>query len=281
MDMTKTFRVLCFGCVVVVLLLFCGCDSSQRSEGNPLCPGSRNLTQALAVISANQNIKPIKASGRCKISWFEDGKIKDETPNVRLRFVPPYNIYFAGSILGQESFRLGLNDNQFWYRVKPTSEFYYGDRLNAYKCRDNELINPATLLEAIGIVSVDNTWKFTKTPVEDVLTKVSENGRPVKKIFVNQCSGRIVRVQYFDKTGSPVMTLLLGDYVTTDGLTVPSKIDMMSHDTDGISLEIDLRGVSLFEPTAKQLNGKLFRMPSMDGYEKVYELNNRCKFVRK
>ena len=265
----------------IVLIGFSGCDGSLKSGDDSLCAGSKNARQVLAAISANQNIRPVSASGRCKISWFEKGRVKSETPDVRLRFVPPYNIYFAGTILGQESFRLGLNDEQFWYRMKPIGEYYYGSRLDAHKCKGSQLINPATLLEAIGIVSADESWKFTKTPVEDILTKVGDNGKPLKKIFVDKCSSHIVRVQYFDKAGKPLMTTVLGDYVTEDGLTVPSSIDMLSHKTDGMSLEIDLKGVKLFEPTPKQLNGKLFKMPSMDGFDKIYEMNDDCRFIRK
>ena len=234
----------------------------------------------MAVIDANQNIKPISASGKCTITWYEKNKKRTEAPDIQLRFVPPYNVYFAGSILGQESFRVGLNDNQFWYRVKPTSQFYYGGRIYAQRCRNNHLINPATLLEALGIVSVDDSWEFSKGHYEDILTKKNDKGKPVKKIYINQCSYRISRVEYYEDGDMPLVTTVLGDYTETDGLTVPTQIDIMSHDLDGVSVEIRLRGVKLFEPTSTQLNGKLFKMPSMDGYENIYKLTDNCTFVR-
>lgn len=266
--------------VVSIAVFFCGCDTVQTRKPDGRCVGSENITQALAAIDANQNIRPVQASGRCTITLYEKGDKRSETPDVQLRFVPPYNIYFGGTILMQESFRLGLNDSQFWYRVKPMSEFYYGDRIYAQRCRDDELINPATLLEAMGIVSVDKTWEFKKGNYEDILTKNNDKGRPVKKIYVNHCSGLIGRIEYYDKSDIPDVTMVLGGYTFDDGLTVPTKIDIISRDLDGISLEIRFASVKLFEPTAAQLNGKLFKMPSKDGYEKIYKLDDDCRFIR-
>lgn len=277
-------------CVAVIVLtsLLNGCTSEalDPSYRQFRCKGNVHLA-LLSIMQHNATITPVRAVGRAKFTWYEDhDKTDEETTDLVLRFVPPDRLFVRCDVLGQEIVRLGCNPQQFWFRVKPkeVSSFWYGAKENIEKCRINLRLNPYDFIEALGMISTDGDWTLDNRDSYDVLTKHDAVGTMIKRISID-CDGYLPRkIEYFDAGGQLTAVLELSDYTSiTNTHVVPRRIAISYYDGDMLNstADITLRNVRLFEPSQKQLQGKLFSRPDPTGYENIYELTEQCTFDRR
>ena len=265
-----------------VLLTLAGCQGPQRpATPESRCPGKITLYEAAAALEQQrQQLVPLQASARCVMQWSDmDNKTRRESFDAQVRFVPPDKMFFRGDKFGEV--RFGTNDTEFWLRIKAELDTYwYGTRDRAQNCSHVLLMNPANLAEALGMIEIDTQWELFHRDGRDWLT-LREQGRPVKRVYVNACDYRVERIEYYDRTGEVTAATELSNYTTTsDGLRLPMTIRLVTlyNGLEESSAQFDLRGVRRFEPTKTQME-KLFERPGRDGYGTVLRLDVNCNFV--
>jgi hypothetical protein len=272
--------------VVAISAFLTACAPPQKRTVQ-ICPGKKTVAQALTALNIqSQNPLPIKAAGNIRFyEYVNDKKKAPENLNANLRFYPPYNLYFRGDNLLGEVMSLGTNYDHFWLRIKPkeVNAYWWGLRRDAQLCPNQLWINPNILLEALGIINVDNGWVLSSADGLDVLTKLSSTAEPAKKIYINTCDYRPRKIEYFDTAGSITLVAELAEYTPiADAFSVPAKINITHYDSADTytAIDITLKNIKLFEPTESQLKGRLFKPPSSEGMENVFKLNENCQFIR-
>lgn len=277
--MTVNNSVIIFLLAAMVILSGCQRPLAQQEL---LCPGKATVQQAAAVIQLQkQNVQPMMASADCVMSWRDEkGNEKDERVSGKMAFVPPGKIFFRGDKFGE--IRFGTNETEFWLRIKPELDSYWwGSKAQAAQCDETLLLNPANIVEALGVVDVTSDWKLFYRDGYDILT-LYEGGKIKKRVYVNACDYRIEEIEYFDVQEMKKVSVKLTAYsAQDDGLMVPSKICVSYFDPLGLeesSVQIELKHIQPL-PAEKQKK-RLFERPGRDGYKQVYQLNEICEFER-
>lgn len=275
---------------LAMILFGAGCEpefkDSYAGGGFELLKGKRDVFEAVEALNAHRrSIMPLRAGGNCLIEWYDnDGKKHNENPAITLVLYPPNRLYFRGDILGGEAIRLGTNAEEFWFRIKPeVSTYWWGNRLEAQRCRMGGYLSPETLLEALGMVQVDTNWIFIGQGGYDTLTMIAADATPVKRIYVDWRDYLIKKIEYFDSLGQVNAVVEMSNYTDgEDGVVVPSSISIVNigSKSGNVAIDITLRNINLFSPTKAQLEGKLFSKPPFDDFETIYELDSDCKFIR-
>lgn len=259
-----------------------GCQEPQRpiSQGT-VSQGKITIEQAVAALNAqHQPTGPIQATSRCVLQWLDaDNKTRRESFDAQVRVVPPDKIFFRGDKFGE--IRFGTNENEFWLRIKPEMDTYwYGTRQQAQKCPTELLLNPCNLAEAVGRVEIDTTWELFHRDGWDWLT-LREQGRPVKRIYVDCNDYRISRIEYFDREGQVMAATELSNYTQTgNGVLMPTTIRLITiyKGLEESSAQFGLQGIRRLEATEAQME-KLFRRPGRDSYGTVLRLDDYCNFI--
>jgi len=269
-------------CAILVVLALCGCQRPVRpSAPGELCPGKATVNEAAAALAAQRGqLGSMQASARCVMQWRDDkDKVRRESFDAQVRFVPPEKMFFRGDKFGE--IRFGANETEFWLRIKAELDTYWwGRRDQVQDCSHALLLNPCNLAEAMGIVEIDSRWELFYRNGQDLLT-LTANGRPVKRVFVNCCDYRVERIEYFDAAGQVTGATEMSNYAeTADGLTTPTTIRVMTlyRGQEESSAQFDLQGVRRFETSQEKMN-KLFERPGRDGYGTVLRLDANCDFT--
>ena len=267
--------------ILLAVVVLCGCQGPQRRSFDDMdCPGKATIDEAVRLLALQkQNVQPLKVMADCTISWRDsDGRDKNENVDGRLLFMPPDKLLFQGNKFGKVQF--GTNETEFWLLVEPELDAYwFGSKARADRCTETMLINPTNIAEALGIVDVTADWKLHHRGNYDILDLI-ENGKKVKRVYINTCDYHIEVIEYFDADEMKKVSIELSDYTRGDnGIVVPSRIWAGYYDKLGIdesSVEIELKQVRAL-PTKKQKK-ELFVRPSPDGYKEVHRLNEQCEF---
>lgn len=265
-----------------VLLMLAGCQGPQTPTGpEPFCRGKVTIDQAAAALAAQRHqLGSMQATARCVMQWLDlKDTVRRESFDAQVRFLPPDRMFFRGDKFGE--IRFGANAREFWLRIKPELDTYWhGTRDQAQDCSHALLLNPANLAEAMGIVDVDSRWELFHRDGRDWLT-LRDQGRPVKRVYVNCCDYRVERIEYFDRHGRLTAASDLSDYTTTDdGLTMPTTLRLTTfyQGREDSSARFELRQIRRFEPTDRQMQN-LFERPARDGYKTVLRLDANCNFI--
>ena len=265
----------------VVLAFVAGCQGPVRPAGSgELCAGKATIDEAVAALAAQRGqLGAMQASARCVMQWRDDkDKSRQESFDAQVRFVPPDRMFFRGDKFGE--IRFGANETEFWLRVKAELDTYWwGRRQQAQDCAHTLMLNPCNLAEAMGSVEVDSRWELFHRKGQDLLT-LTENGRPVKRVFVNCCDYRVHRIEYFDSDGQASGAAELSNYTrTNDGLEMPMTIRVITlyRGREESSAQFELKGAKRFEASPEKMN-KLFERPGRDGYGTVLRLDANCNF---
>lgn len=267
--------------VIAVSVFLSGCAAVPTKQAAvEICDGKETIAQAVAVLNEHrQTITAIQARGHCIIRWHDDKKKEHtEKPEVVLVFYPPGYLYFRGNVLGQEVIRLGSNAEEFWFRMKPReiSHYQWGKRCDVARCNGLGRFNPDNLLEALGMVSVDEDWALSNQARYDVLT-LFDGEKVRKRIHVDSCDYLVRKIEYFDADGNAAVTIELDGYTeTSDGAVVATKINIINQEFDGMTVDINLKNVK----PAKPFKAGLFQRPPSKGFEYVYQLNDYCQWIR-
>lgn len=267
----------------LILAFLAGCTPPPTKPAELHCPGKATVQEAAALLNLQkQNLQPFRASAECTISWRdENGKKRNEpVRGANIAFVPDNKVEFIGELLFKE-LRFGANEKEFWLRVKAELDTcWWGTRAQAAQCRDGLIVNPDSLVEALGIMNITPNWKMFYRDGYDILS-CYEAGRMKKRIYINACDYRIEQIEYFDAEQIKKVSVELGDYAVGEtGITAPTRIRVVSYDRMAQEESAALIRLKNIRPLPPEQRGKkLFVRPGRDGYEHVYRLDENCEFI--
>lgn len=271
----------CCGVLCAVIVFFLSGCAGTITKPLSVCPGKSNAAEALdALQSQSQNKIPLFARGNCSIKYYENNEEKKQHLSIKVFLIkPPSEIYIQASAgVVDKAVVLGSNAKEFWLEAKPEqiSKYWWG--LWSEQNHDaGIMINPRTLLEALGIAEIDTDeegWSLSNEGAFDVLTKTSQNAT-IKKIYIYCCDYRIRKIEYFDNHGVPSAVAQLDDYrELSQGLFIPFKIviNSMSEIIED-SLVVNLTLESVKPATEKQQKFSIVRSQPK-GFDHIYRVIN-------
>jgi hypothetical protein len=265
------------------ILILAGCAPEIR-EPMEICPGKKSAVEALAALqSQSQNMVPLKANGQCRLEYYVEGKNKPQRENlsVRLWVNPPVEIYLQGDkALVPKAVVVGSNEREFWLAIRPKEiSIYCWGNWSEQDSSEGPLMNPKTLLEALGIGQVDEQqdWSLSNEGAFDILEK-RERGVTTKKIYIYSCQYQVRRIEFFDQDGQAVASAELGKYKeVSEGFSVPAMIKVTTHapdnEEDSLSITLDLKSIKPAE-IAEQRRNLLFKRRPPRGFKHVRRIIN-------
>jgi len=269
--------------ITAAILILAGC-AREIQKPIEVCPGKESVSEVLAALQSNsQNIVSLKAYGQCRLHYYIEGKNKpsSENVNVKLWINPPFEIYLQGdAALVPKAIVLGSNEQEFWLSLRPKEiSTYWWGQWSQQDSSEKLLINPKTLLDALGIVQVDaeENWILSNDGTFDILTK-QDRDRVIKKMYIYSCDYRVGKIEYFDSNGEFATSAELADYQeVSEGFFVPALITINTHAKnkaeDSLSIILNLKSVQPTIITEKQQN-VLFNRPQPRGFKDEYRIVN-------
>ena len=263
------------------LLILTGCGPEIKK---PLliCPGKNSAAEALAALqSQSQNMVSLYARGKARLKYYDEkGKEHKENLDVKILVKSSDEIYLQGDMsVIPKAIILGSNKYEFWLAIKPKeiSDYWWGQWPDLDSSQDL-LINPKTLLEALGIakVNLQGDWSLSNKGPFDILT-MRQEGVIIKKIYVYCCDYTIRKIEYFDSDGQALACMELDEYKeVTENFLVPSHIEVTTYGSDKkedtISFTFDLNSIEHKTITASQ--NRYFERPAPQGYKNLHRLEN-------
>lgn len=275
-------RNLClYFCYAAGILIFVGCAPEVRMPVE-ICPGKGSVPEAVSALQSHgQDIVPLKANGRCLLEYYDAQKRKPhkEEFSVKLWVNPPVEIYLQGDVtLVPKAIVLGSNEDEFWLSMRPKEiSTYWWGKWSEQDSSQTLMINPKTLLEALGIAAVDaqSNWSLSNEGAFDILTK-REGGRVVKKIYVYGCDYLVRKIEYFDEDGQVTGVAELDRYKQVlEGFFVPAGIKIIGRAGDNpeesLSVTLDIRSIKATKITDKQ-QIVLFNRPQPRGIKRLIRI---------
>lgn len=274
--MSKKFLLYIFVCVFMLN----GC-APQVSVCKHICPGKKSTSQSLNTLrSASVNIISFEAKGQCRAKFYCDGKKYEENFPLRLWVNPPEQIRLHGDIFfNPRGIDLGLNKDEFWLAIKPKEiNTYHWGRWSQQDGGVNLLIDPAILTEALGIKQIDyqGSWSLANQGAFDVLTKRTQQGRLIKRLYIDSCNYRISKIEHFDTDGGVLVVVELDKYKEiSSGVFVPGTIKIItrSQDNEEDTVRITLRSIKA-KKFDKEKEDILFSRPEPKRIKHIYKIIN-------
>lgn len=274
-------RLILLVAAAMMILVGCAPEIQKRLE---TCPGKESTAEALAALRAHsQNMAPFKAGGQCRLEYYLEGKKKPQSENlsIKLWVNPPLEIYLQGDKpLMPKAVVLGSNEREFWLSISPKeiSTHWWG-QWSQQGSSEGPLINPKTLLEALGIgeIDQDQDWSLSNEGAFDVLTK-RERGVITKKVYIYACDYQVQRIEFFDSSGQVIARAELDKYQeAAPGFSIPASIKLTTLGRGGgqdpLSITLDLEGVKAAEinPQRRQY---LFEHRPPQGFKHIRRIVN-------
>ncbi|MBN2181240.1 MAG: hypothetical protein JW715_04940 [Sedimentisphaerales bacterium] len=269
-----------FTACVTVLLVLAGCGPGIRKPLK-ICPGKNSVAEALmALQSQSQNMVPLYARGKSRLQYYDEKgkKRKENLDVVKILVKSPEEIYLQGdkSVI-PKAVILGANEREFWLAIKPEISSYWWGRWSDLDSSQNLLMNPKTLIEALGIAAIDMNaeWSLSNDGPFDILTKRID-GMITKKIYIYCFDYTIRKIEYFDLNGQMLACAELDSYKdVTDNFSVPGYIKVTTfgeQKEDSIIITFNLGSIKQKQFSEKQ-NEFFERYPSRS-YKNLYRLEN-------
>ncbi|MEJ2646807.1 MAG: hypothetical protein P8016_00195 [Sedimentisphaerales bacterium] len=274
-SVTNLTALLC--AVTIIFLSGCG---SKVQKPLPVCPGKSNVTEALAALQAqSENIVPLFTNkGTFSIEYYDDDEMRKQHFNIRVLLIkPPSEIYMQASTgIIDKAMVLGSNEKEFWLQVKPEISSYWWGLWSKQSSNAGILINPRTLLEALGIAEIDTNanWSLSNESGFDILTKRVQ-GMIIKKLHIYCCDYTVRQIDYYDNSAKPTAVVKLDNYKeVAPGLYIPFSI-VINSITENIenTFNVDIKLSSIKPATQRQQNFPITR-PEPKGYDHIYQVIN-------
>jgi hypothetical protein len=194
-----------------------------------------------------------------------------------LRVERPRRIRLIGGVstlTGQE-IDFGSNDDMFWMwakRWQPQQMYYWHDQFVTCPVRQMVPIDPAWILEALGMIDISpNESQDGHFPVDGenlmfVTQRATPAGTVLKKTTVNGKTGCIVRQEIYSPNGTLAAVAVSGNHVydRTTGILYARHIEIQCQGAPG-SMSIDLNNPKFNVP----ISPGEFVKPSFAGYAEV------------
>ena len=269
--------------MIVAVFVLGGCGPQVPKE-IVTCPGAESAVQALELLKTKPgNAVAFRASGKCRLQYYDKGQSKSENFNVKLWFNPPFQIYMQGEVaLDGKAIVLGANETEFWLAVRPQLSSYWWGQWPQQQNSEAAVADigglpysPGLILEGLGALKTDNLQNLTLTAKDgyDVLIAQGDDGRAVKRIYLGRCIHQIAIIEYLNNAGRIGTTLQLAEHKQlADGFYVPEEIRILTKEntTDENVLKINLRSIKPVQLSNLQKN-KLFERPKPKGFKHIYK----------
>ena len=259
-------------------LVLAGC-APELKHPTRVCPGKRTPSQSLDSLRlTSESIVPLKATGRCVARFYVEDKKYHESFPVTLWVNPPAQMRLHGDFfLNPRGIVLGSNEREFWLAIKPKEiSTYHWGLWSEQNSSQSIIINPKTLLEALGILppGSDGTWSLSNEGAFDVLTKRNDQGLIVKKVYIYSCDYRVSKIEYFNVDGEVATVAELYKYKEmSEGFFVPRVIKIITYAQEGRedSVIITLRSVKPYKFDKKK-QVFYFNRRKPKGFKHIYRI---------
>ena len=264
-----------------ILLILTGCAAKMRKP-LPICPGKESVAEALVALQLQSlNMTSLYAKGKSRLQYYDDkGKKHKENLTIRFSVKSSDEIYLRGDMsIVPKAVILGTNKNEFWLAVKPKEiSTYWWGTWSELDSSEGLLINPKTLLEALGITKIDigADWSLSNEGPFDVLTQ-QDKGVLIKKIYIYCCNYTTRKIEHFNTDGRILARVEMEEYKNvTEKFSVPSRIVVTTFGgdkkEDSFSIKFDFNSIRQQEFTEKQ--SSLFEPFPRQGFKYVLKLVN-------
>jgi hypothetical protein len=210
------FSPCCIVLFAMIISILSGCGGNIVKP-LPVCPGKNNAIEALAALkSQSENMVPLFTNkGECAIEYYDKDETRKQHLKIRILLIkPPSEIYMqAAAGIVEKAVVLGSNEREFWLEVKPEVSSYWWGLWSQQNSNAEILINPKTLLEALGIAEIDTNanWSLSNEGAYDVLTKTVQ-GVISKKLYIYSCDYKVRKIEYYDNHGKSIALVKLDKY---------------------------------------------------------------------
>jgi hypothetical protein len=265
----------------ILPLVGCPGPGTHKPPSVPI-QGMGSIEAAAAALAAHKaGVIPVKAYGKLKYIYTENGERKEENIDANLRFIPPNRLFFNATTGVGEAIRLGSNEKEFWLQMKPKeiSRYYWGTWKQLDGCSSNLLISPESMLDALGMVNVDSSWMLMGYDGQDMLVKFGDDNRITKRIFVNRKGYLVSRIEYYDDQESKTLTVDMSDYKPVGGGSpIPTKINITDYDIGEVKakIEITLKKPRFLKP--EDIRESLFERPLPKRFKLIFKMGDNCMF---
>ncbi len=265
---------------IAVPFIFTGCAPKMRK---PLliCPGKESVADVLVALQLqSQNMTSLYAKGKSRLQYYDNGKKRKEDLAIRILVKSSDEIYLRGDMsIVPKAVILGSNKREFWLALKPKEiSTYWWGTWSELDSSESLLINPKTLLEALGITKIDigADWFLSNEGPFDILIQ-RDKGVIIKKIYIYCCDYSTRKIEYFNTNGEILARVEMEEYKKiTENFCVPSRIVVTTYGgdnkEDSFSIKLDLNSIKQREFTEKQSD--LFKPVSRQGFKHVLKLVN-------
>jgi len=230
----------------------------------------------LNVASQMKEVDAFKATGRCKLVYYDEGKKHKEAFSCKMWVLVPDMIRFQGDVVfNPRGLDVGSNGKEFWVGMKPRElgNVYFWGLWSEQGEFDRLKLDPRMMLEGLGILSVeaDGFWEVQDTGKCDALLAKTEGGEILKKFYFDN-DLRVVKIEYYDGEGFLVVTSELS-YLKNRAIQVPGFVRIKTHfeDESDFSLEVNIRSAKLYEFDDKSTR-MFFGRREPRGYKKIYRV---------
>ncbi len=263
-----------------ILLILTGCAAKMRKP-LPICPGKESVAEALVALQLQSlNMTSLYAKGKSRLQYYDNGKKRKENLTIRFLVKSPDEIYLRGDMsIVPKAVILGTNKREFWLAVKPKEiSTYWWGTWSELDSSEGLLINPKTLLEALGVTKIDigADWSLSNEGPFDVLIQ-RDRGIVVKKIYIFCCDYTTRKIEYFNADGKILARVEMEEYKkVTEKFFIPGRITVVTYGgdkkEDSFSIKFNFDSIKRQEFTEKQ--NSFFEPVPRQGFKYVLKLVN-------
>ena len=268
-------------CIVSLLaaffgvLLLTGCESAQVDTRPKI--SAKTVNEAIFEVRSNRgNAKSFKAVGKCRAKFSSGGHRYDEKFSVKLWASPPNRLRFHGDVFfNPRGIDLGTNEKVFWLVINPKEirSYQWGQWSKTTKFEDM-IINPTQLLEAFGLLSdmSDENTILASLHRYDLLVRKDFMGRYKDRVYIDNRSRMISKIEYFDINNEIVLTTELSNYKQiTDDFKIPMNIKIISNPKASVEKMVDIE-ISLRSAEPAEIKDAIFlNRPRTKGFKHISE----------
>lgn len=271
----KTLFVFCLLTGFFSLSFLTGCENT-RVDSRPRTL-AKTVNEAVSGVRANkENSKPFKAIGKCRAKFSSAGNKYDEKFSVKLWVSPPNRLRFHGDVFfDPRGIDLGINEKFFWLVTKPKEirSYQWGQWSKTTKLKDM-IINPTQLLEAFGLLAEmsDENTILASLHRYDLLVRKDFTGRYKDRVYIDNRSRMINKIEYFDTNNEIALITELGNYKQlADGFKIPMSIRIISNPNASVEEMVDIK-ITLSSAEVAEIKDAIFLdRPKTEGFKRISE----------
>lgn len=268
----KAFTVIGFS----LLMLLAGCSVTPRRPFS--CPSGENIHKVINEWNKNSSSRvSLRAYGRCHIDFETEEESYDENFSIKLWATQPDNIYIQGDIFfNPKGIIFGTDSKRFWFAIKPEVDTFVSGTFPVIPSSSLPALQMTTLADCLFINKIRETesWVLEKNEKYDILCKLDDNNKPLKKIYINRCDHLPGKIKYYKASGKAAIIVKISHYkqLQTGGY-FPGKISIeyLGMDNNKNLIELKFKTIKKDEFTEAQ-KMVLFNPPDASGFENVYRL---------